>query len=143
MARTLWDALGEIEDQRGRKGRQYQLRSVLGIAIAAMLAGANDLRRIYRWGRRLRPEALKLFDIETGKAPWPRDLPLLFPVARRRRPVARARPLCRWRGGARPHRHRRQELAWLASPRRPGDPCPIGLLDRYRRSRRRSRRRAG
>ncbi len=39
MARTLWDALAEIEDGRGRKGRQYKLRSVLGIAIAAMLAG--------------------------------------------------------------------------------------------------------
>jgi DDE_Tnp_1-associated/Transposase DDE domain len=69
MARTLWDALGEIEDGRGRKGRQYQLRSVLGIAIAAMLAGANDLRAIYRWGRRLRPEALILFGISNGKAP--------------------------------------------------------------------------
>jgi len=69
MARTLWDALAEIEDARGRKGRQYQLRSVLGIALAAMLAGANDLRAIYRWGRRLRPEALPLFDITNGKAP--------------------------------------------------------------------------
>jgi predicted transposase YbfD/YdcC len=69
MVRTLWDALGEIEDGRGRKGRQYQLRSVLGIAVAAMLAGANDLRAIYRWGRRLRPEALRLFDIDHGKAP--------------------------------------------------------------------------
>jgi hypothetical protein len=69
MARTLWDALGEIEDNRGRKGRQYQLRSVLGIAMAAMLAGANDLRAIYRWGQRLRPEALPLFDIKNGKAP--------------------------------------------------------------------------
>jgi hypothetical protein len=65
----LWDALGEIEDGRGRKGRQYQLRSVLGIAVAAMLAGANDLRAIYRWGRRLRPEALTLFDIANGRAP--------------------------------------------------------------------------
>ena len=69
MARTLWDALAEIEDGRGRKGRQYKLRSVLGIAIAAMLAGANDLRAIYRWGQRLRPEALPLFDITNGKAP--------------------------------------------------------------------------
>ena len=69
MARTLWDALGEIEDNRGRKGRQYPLRGVLGISIAAMLAGANDLIAIFRWGRRLKPEALRLFDIETGKAP--------------------------------------------------------------------------
>lgn len=69
MGRVLWDALGEIEDQRGRKGRQYQLRSILGIAIAAMLAGSNDLMSIYRWGRRLKPEALALFDVANGKAP--------------------------------------------------------------------------
>jgi DDE_Tnp_1-associated len=69
MARTLWDALGEIDDNRGRRGRQYHLRSVLDIALAAMLADANDLRAIYRWGQRLRPEALPLFDIKVGKAP--------------------------------------------------------------------------
>lgn len=50
MARTLWDALGEIDDKRGRKGRQYALQSVLGISIAAMLAGSNDLIAIFRWG---------------------------------------------------------------------------------------------
>jgi hypothetical protein len=32
-----------------------------------MLAGANDLRAIFRWGRRLKPEALKLLGIEDGK----------------------------------------------------------------------------
>ena len=69
MVRTLWDALGEIEDRRGRKGRQYRLQSVLGISLAAMLAGANDLIAIFRWGRRLKPEALRLFGIENGKAP--------------------------------------------------------------------------
>lgn len=69
MARTLWDALGEIDDKRGRKGRQYALQSVLGISIAAMLAGSNDLIAIFRWGRRLKPEALRLFGIESGKAP--------------------------------------------------------------------------
>jgi len=69
MVRTLWDALGEIEDRRGRKGRQYQLRSILGISIAAKLAGANDLMAFFRWGRRLTPQALRLFDIESGKAP--------------------------------------------------------------------------
>lgn len=64
MARTLWDALGAIVDRRGRKGRQFPLQAVLAIAIAAMLAGANDLRAIFRWGRRLKPEALALFGIE-------------------------------------------------------------------------------
>lgn len=69
MVRTLWDALGEIEDKRGRKGRQYSLQSLLGISIAAMLAGANDLIAIFRWGRRLKPEALRLFGIDSGQAP--------------------------------------------------------------------------
>src|SRR3954462_934788 len=69
MTRLLWDALGDVPDRRGRQGRQYELRSVLGIALAAMLAGANDLRAIWRWGRRLRPEALRLFGIGSGRSP--------------------------------------------------------------------------
>jgi len=69
MTRTLWDALCGIEDRRGRKGRQYKLQSLLGISIAAMLAGANDLIAIFRWGRRLKPEALRLFGIDDGVAP--------------------------------------------------------------------------
>ena len=64
MARTLWDVLSAIVDRRGRKGRQLPLPAVLAIAIAAMLAGANDLRAIFRWGRRLKPEALALFGID-------------------------------------------------------------------------------
>ena len=67
--RGLWAVLGEIPDRRGRKGRQYPLRSLLGISIAAMLSGANDLRAIFRWGRRLRPDALVAFGITHGKAP--------------------------------------------------------------------------
>ena len=67
--RGLWAVLGTIPDRRGRKGRQYSLRSLLGISIAAMLAGANDLRAIFRWGRRLQPDALAAFGITNGKAP--------------------------------------------------------------------------
>ena len=69
MTRMLWEALCGIEDRRGRKGRQYKLQSLLGISIAAMLAGANDLIAIFRWGRRLKPEALALFGIDDGVAP--------------------------------------------------------------------------
>jgi hypothetical protein len=64
MAQTLWEVLGAIADRRGRKGRQFPLQAMLAIAVAAMLAGANDLRAIFRWGRRLKPEALALFGIE-------------------------------------------------------------------------------
>jgi hypothetical protein len=34
--RTLWDALNEIVDLRGRKGRQYALRAVFGISIVSI-----------------------------------------------------------------------------------------------------------
>lgn len=62
--RTLWEALEEIPDRRGAKGRQYPLRSVLVLALAAMLSGANDLRAIFRWGRRLPPETLYLLGLD-------------------------------------------------------------------------------
>jgi hypothetical protein len=61
--------LGEVPDRRGLQGQQYKLQSLPGISIGAMLAGANDLRAIFRWGRRLKPEALRLLGIEDGKAP--------------------------------------------------------------------------
>ena len=64
MATNFWEALGAIPDRRGRKGRQFTLQAILSISVAAMLAGANDLRAIFRWGRRLKPEALALFGIE-------------------------------------------------------------------------------
>jgi len=59
--RTLWERLGEIPD---RRGRQYGLAPVLTLALAAILSGANDLRAIFRWGRRLPPEALYLLGLE-------------------------------------------------------------------------------
>ena len=62
--RTLWETLGEVPDRRGEKGRQYPLRSVLVLSLAAMLSGANDLRAIFRWGRRLPREALYLLGIK-------------------------------------------------------------------------------
>jgi DDE_Tnp_1-associated len=49
--RTLWVALAETPDRRGRKGRQYPLTSVLGLELAAMLSGADDLMAIFRWAR--------------------------------------------------------------------------------------------
>jgi hypothetical protein len=81
MVRTLWDALGEIEDRRGRKGRQYALRAVLGISIAAMLAGANDLIAIFRWGRRLKPEGSEAIRHRDRQSPLPCDVSLFLSVA--------------------------------------------------------------
>src|SRR5512135_1534596 len=64
VGRTLGEVLGEVPDRRDKKGRQYPWRAVLVLALSAMLSGANDLMAIFRWGRRLPPEALYLLGLE-------------------------------------------------------------------------------
>ena len=66
---TLWEALEGLPDHRTRKGRRYPLASIIGISLAAMLSGANDLRAIFRWGRRLTPKGLEAFGITRRRAP--------------------------------------------------------------------------
>lgn len=58
-ALTLYAALQAIPDHRTKKGRRFPLATILTIALAAMLSGANDLMAIARWGRRLSPQALQ------------------------------------------------------------------------------------
>ena len=53
---TLWESLEGLPDRRTLKGRRYWLASIVALSFAAMLSGANDLRAIYRWGRRLTPK---------------------------------------------------------------------------------------
>jgi hypothetical protein len=66
---TLWTALEGLPDRRTLKGRRYSLASIVALSFAAMLSGANDLRAIYRWGRRLTPKGLAMLGIERGRAP--------------------------------------------------------------------------
>jgi hypothetical protein len=65
----LWDRLERLPDHRTLKGRRYTLAAIVGISLAAMLSGANDLRAIFRWGRRLTPKGLAAFGISRGRAP--------------------------------------------------------------------------
>ena len=57
-AQPLFEALQAIPDHRTKKGRRFELATILVIALAAMLSGANDLLAIARWGRRLIPSVL-------------------------------------------------------------------------------------
>ena len=57
-APTLYEALQAVPDHRTTKGRRFPLATILIIALAGMLSGANDLLAIARWGRRLSPQAL-------------------------------------------------------------------------------------
>lgn len=66
---TLWAGLSALPDHRTKKGRRYKLASVVMLSLAAMLAGANDLRAIFRFGRRLTPKGLTMLGIERRRAP--------------------------------------------------------------------------
>jgi DDE family transposase len=68
---TLWKALEGIEDRRTRKGRRYPLPAIIVIALCAMLSGANDLKAIFRWGRRLSPKALAALGIDKKRKKSP------------------------------------------------------------------------
>lgn len=68
--RALWDYLGKVPDHRERQGRRYELRSVLAMAIAAVLAGRQSLAAIARWAEGLRgKEELLQFGVERRKTP--------------------------------------------------------------------------
>ena len=71
MAGTLWTALEAIEDRRTKKGRRFPLPALILIALAAMLSGANDLRAIFRWGRRLSPKALAALGVDPKRKKAP------------------------------------------------------------------------
>ena len=62
--RSLWEHPAQISDRRGREGRQFGLSPVVTLVLAATLSGASDLRAVFRWGRRLPPEALFLLGRE-------------------------------------------------------------------------------
>jgi predicted transposase YbfD/YdcC len=66
---TLWDALGQVEDHRSAHGRRFCLQGVLGIVLAALLAGRKSLAAIARWGRQLDGLQLRQFGIERPKGP--------------------------------------------------------------------------
>lgn len=68
---TLFEALSSIPDHRTKKGRRYPLAAILAITVAAMLSGANDLRSVFRWGRRLSPKALQALGIDKKRKKAP------------------------------------------------------------------------
>lgn len=70
-AGTLFSALQSIPDHRIKKGQRFPLAAILAIAIAAMLSGANDLRAVFRWGRRLSPKALQALGVDPKRKRGP------------------------------------------------------------------------
>src|SRR5829696_942242 len=49
QCRSLLDSLAHLADPRQRRGRRHRLVGVLGVAVAAVLAGARSLAAIGEW----------------------------------------------------------------------------------------------
>jgi hypothetical protein len=49
QCRSLLDHLTQLPDPRQRRGRRHTLVGVLGVAVAAVLAGARSLAAIGEW----------------------------------------------------------------------------------------------
>ena len=62
-AESLWKRSALVPDRRGCKGRQHGLLAMVTLTLAAMLAGGNDLRAVFRWRRRLPPATLALLGL--------------------------------------------------------------------------------
>lgn len=75
---TLREALENVPDRRTRKGQRYTLPSILLLSIAAMLAGANDLLAIHRFGKRLSAKAREALGIRRGRVPAHSTLHYVF-----------------------------------------------------------------
>lgn len=60
--RSLAEALREVPDPRGKRGKRHELAPILALAVCAMLCGARSLYAIAQWGRDHGPE--------DGDCPW-------------------------------------------------------------------------
>jgi predicted transposase YbfD/YdcC len=65
----LWDALAGVPDPRSPSGKRFPLQGLLGLAVAALLAGRQGLAAIARWGRECSPEQLRRLGIPRDRAP--------------------------------------------------------------------------
>jgi hypothetical protein len=67
----LWHYLGKVPDRRKRQGRRFELVSILGVVVAAVLCGRRDLAGITRWALELKgkPDLLRLFGIARDDTP--------------------------------------------------------------------------
>jgi len=65
----LMEVIKRVTDPRSRRGRRYQLYSLLGIALCATLCGARSFIGIGEWAKGLSKEALRRFGIRSGNAP--------------------------------------------------------------------------
>jgi hypothetical protein len=75
---SLLEALRRVPDPRFRRGRRYELASVLALAVCAMVCGARSLYAIAQWGREHREAVCEALGIARLTTPDSATLHRIF-----------------------------------------------------------------
>lgn len=78
MAVSLIELLGELEDPRDRRGRQYPLVPLLALGLVALLAGHTSLAAIAQFGRLRRHRLGHALGFTRGKMPCANAISLVL-----------------------------------------------------------------
>ena len=66
---SLLEALAAVPDPRARRGRRYQIASVLAIGVCAMACGARSLYAIAQWGKQPKRLVCAALEIKRRSTP--------------------------------------------------------------------------
>ncbi|MEI7688066.1 MAG: ISAs1 family transposase [Planctomycetota bacterium] len=90
---SLFEALADVPDPRGRHGRRHPLLAILSLTVLAMLRGCKGPRSISQFGRDHGVPLAHALGFRRGKTPAPSCLSDLYSVLD---PVAFEAALSRW-----------------------------------------------
>jgi hypothetical protein len=69
MIKPLAEVFGQVADPRKKKGKRYELGTLLTLIFLAILSGEDGLKGIARWLEEQRWELAKQFGIKGGRMP--------------------------------------------------------------------------
>ena len=64
MVQLTFDALGDVPDFRGRKGRELDLGGILALIVAGLASGKNSFRQVASFGKRRKKDLIPMLGLK-------------------------------------------------------------------------------